>query len=306
MPKFLASLRLFFVLCALLAAVFVWQTLFNKGVPVYGTPWFAALGLLLAINIAACSLRRGLKAPAGHLLLHAGLVVVIAGAFVSRAQRFEAQLPLYTGRPADIAYHGGDSFRLPFTVSLEEFRIDYYREPRGRLVLDEGGHRRVFAAKEGLVVRPASGGTVKVLRTVRDFGITPKNEVVEKSRYWLNPAVQLLVSAGGHERRLWIFSHFPGMHRGGLPFEVYYPLEQAEIRGFHSLVSLRSADGAARQGEVAVNRPLKFGDYSLYQTSYDPADAGYSLLTVTRDRGVWVVYAGFILVLLGVLLWLRR
>ncbi len=306
MLKFLSSLRLFFALCALLAAAFVYQTLFNRGAPVYGAPWFAALGLLLAANIAACAFRRGFRVPAHHLLLHAGLVVVIAGAFVTRLRRFEAQLPLHKGEASDMAYTGDAGYRLPFKAKLDDFRIEYYAEPLGRLVLDENGSRKVFDAKPGLVIRPASGGTLTVLRQVKDFGLTARNGVVEKSPYWFNPAVQAEYAAKGRREKLWFFSNFPGMHAGRLPFDLYYAVEQAEIKDFVSTVELAGAGGAALKGEVAVNRPLKFGGYTLYQTSYDQADAGYTLLTVTRDRGAWVVYAGFALVLTGVLLWLRK
>jgi cytochrome c biogenesis protein ResB len=273
---------------------------------VYGAPWFAALGLLLAANIAACAFSRGKGARLHYVLLHAGLVVVIAGAFVTRLRRFEAQLPLHKGAAAELAQTASAAYRLPFSVELEDFRIDYYAEPMGRLVLEEGGARKVFDAKEGLVLRPAAGGTVKVLRLVKDFGLTAKNEVVEKSPYWFNPAVQVELVSGGKKKKLWFFSNFPGMHGGSLPFELYYSIEQAEIKGFTSAVVITSADGKTVRGEIGVNRPLKFGGYTLYQTSYDPADAAYSLLTVTMDRGAWVVYAGFGLVLIGVLLWLRK
>jgi cytochrome c biogenesis protein ResB len=96
------------------------------------------------------------------------------------------------------------------------------------------------------------------------------------------------------------------MHGQDLPFSVAYTLEQAEIKNFASSVTVRYPGEPEVRAEIAVNKPLKVGGYTLYQTSYDPADAGYSLLTVTRDRGVWVVYAGFALLLTGVLLWLRK
>lgn len=306
MVKYLSSLCLFFLLCLALGGVFIYQTLFNRGVPVYGSPWFAALGLLLAANIAACSLRRLKTAPLHFLLLHAGLVAVIAGAFASRALRFEAQLPLHTGETSDLAYRDGVPWRLPFSVKLEDFRLEYYREPLGRLVVEEGTERREFDAAEGAVIElPESSATIKVLRLARDFGLGAGNRVVEKSPYWHNPAAQLEITAGGRKKKLWFFSNFPGMHDGALPFRAYYALEQAEIKNFTSSVAV-SAGGAETRAEIAVNRPFKFMGCTLFQTSYDPADAGYSLLTVTRDRGLWVVYCGFIMLLSGVLLWLKQ
>ncbi len=303
MLKALASLRLFFALCLALAAAFVYQTLFNRGAPVYCSWWFAALGVLAAANIAACAFRRK-GAPAHYLLIHAGLVVVVAGAFVTRFFRFEAELPLRVGQASDKAYTGRQAWRLPFTVRLDDFRLEYYSEPAGLLTVDGEGGRRDFEAKPGSVIE-LPGYTLRVLRLARDFGLTAKKEVTDKSPYWLNPAVQVEVSAGGKARKVWVFANFPGMHEDAFPFRLLYSLEQAEIKNFVSSVTV-THQGGEKAGEVAVNSPLRAAGYTLYQTSYDPADARYTLLTVTRDRGAWVVYAGFALLLGGILLWLRK
>ena len=305
MLRTLSSLRLFFSLCALLGAAFVYQTIFNKGAPVYGSAWFAALGLLLAANIAACSLPRTGKAPLHFTLLHAGLVLIIAGAFATRFYRFEAGLPLHRGAAASVAYTPGASYKLPFSAELKDFRIEYYSEPAGRLTVEENGTARTFDAAEGAVIKTARGG-IKVLRAVRDFGLTGRREVVEKSPYWNNPAVQLEITDNGTKKKIWIFLNFSGMHAQDLPFKIAYGLDRAEIKNYRSFVTLQPDNGAAVPAEIAVNKPFKLGGYTLYQTNYDPADPGYSLLTVTMDRGVWIVYLGFAIFLTGILLWLRK
>ncbi len=306
MVRAISSLYLFFALCALMGTAFVYQTLFNKGLPIYGSPWFAVLGLALAANILACSLRRARAASAHFLLLHAGLIVIIAGAFAAPFCRFEAQLPLRAGEASDMAQAGQTSYRLPFSVKLENFSLEYYSRPFGRLILEENGSRREFDAKEGLTLSTAAGDSIKVLRLTHDFGLTSRGEVVEKSPYWLNPAVQVEITAGVKKKKLWFFSNFPGMHDGDFPFGLSYSLEGAEIRDFASSVTITGAGGSMTRAQIAVNRPLRFGGYTLYQTSYDPADAAYSLLTVTRDSGLWLVYAGFIIFLAGVCLWLLK
>jgi hypothetical protein len=170
------------------------------------------------------------------------------------------------------------------------------------ITVEEGGRNYILSSKEGAVIKTPGGASLKVLRLLHDFGLTGKNEVVEKSPYWFNPAVQLEIGLGGKKKKLWFFGNFPGMHGQDLPFLVTYSLEQAEIKSFASSVTVKPDVRA----EIAVNKPLRMDGYTLYQTSYDPADATYSLLTVTRDRGLWVVYAGFVLLLTGVLLWLRK
>lgn len=307
MLNILSSLRLFYAVCLALAAAFVYQTVFNQGAPVYGRPWFAALGVLLAFNIAACAARRARTASPHFLLIHAGLVLVILGAFASRAFRFEAQLPLRTGAETDLAQAGDALYRLPFSVRLETFRLDYYREPRGFLTVAHDDKRGEFdAVPGGEIDLPAHGARIKVLRLVRDFGLAAGNAVVDKSPYWHNPAAHLEVRQGGKTRRLWFFANFPGMHGDELPFRVSYGLKDAEVKNFTSALLVKPAAGEEFTAEVSVNKPLRTGGYTLYQSSYDPADAGYSLLTVTRDRGTWVVYLGFAALLGGILLWLKK
>ena len=306
MIKFLSSLRLFFAVTLALGAVLIYQTLFNRGVPVYGTPWFAALGVLAAANIAACALGRARTASTHFLLLHAGLVVVILGAFVTRFYRFEAELPLRSGQTTDTVYAGDAAYKLPFSVTLEDFSLEYYAEPLGRITVETDGSRLVFDGKEGTAIEVPGRARIKVLRAVRDFGLTAGKEVIEKSRYWHNPAVQLEIRTGSKTRKLWFFSNFPAMHSQTLPFGIFYSMEQAEIKNFTSAVAVKTAGGRELKARISVNRPFSLDGYTLYQTSYDPAEAGYSLITATLDRGVWLVYAGFAMLLIGVLLWLRK
>lgn len=307
MIKFLASLKLFFALCLALGSVFIYQTVFNTGAAVYGSPWFLALGALLALNIAVCAGGRVKTASPSFLLIHAGLVLVILGGFGSRFLRFEAELPLRTGAETDKVYAGNAVYQLPFSVKLESFRLDYYGEPAGKLtVMDEAGGRE-FPAKEGSVIAlPEMGAEIKVLRLLRDFGVGPGGQAADKSPYWHNPAAQVEIALNGKKKKLWFFANFPGMHREELPFHLFYGLENAEIKNFTSSVLVRPAGAEAFSAEIAVNRPLRALGYSLYQTSYDPSDAGYTLLTVTRDRGLWAVYAGFAALLAGIFLWLKK
>lgn len=305
--KFISSIRLFFALCLALGAVFAWQTLFNKGPSAYGSPWFLALGALLAANIAACSARRLRTAPLSFILIHTGLVIVILGGFASRFMRFEAQLPLRTGTESDRVYSGNDVYQLPFSVRLESFRLDYYGEPYGVVTVMDAEGGRDYPVKEGAAISlPEHGAELKVLKLARDFGLTAKNEVTDKSPYWHNPAAQLEISLSGKKKKLWFFAKFPGMHRAALPFHVFYRLENAHIKNFTSAVLVRPADGTAFSAEISVNKPLRAMGYTIYQSSYDPAEASYSLLTVTRDKGLWAVYAGFAALLAGIFLWLKK
>ncbi|HNW45047.1 MAG TPA: cytochrome c biogenesis protein ResB [Elusimicrobiales bacterium] len=305
MLKLLSSLQLFFSLCLALAAVFVRQTIFSRGQPPYGSWWFAALGVLLAMNITACALRRRKTATPAFLLIHAGIVLVIFSSFASRYARFEGSMPLRSGSESAFVYRGDLVYKLPFKVRLEDFRLEYYREPRGVLTAAGKEERLEIEAVAGAEIQ-LGGSNIKVLRLLRDFGLTANKEAVDKSPYWHNPAAQLEITTGGRKSRLWFFTNFPGMHREELPFNISYRLDRADIKNFTSSVLITPDDGHGFKGEISVNKPLRVNGYTLYQTSYDPADAGYSLLTAVRDQGLWGVYAGFAVLLAGILLWLKE
>jgi hypothetical protein len=307
MLKLLSSLHLFFALCLALGAVFIYQTLFNAGPSIYGSLWFGALGALLAANIAACASRRLRTASPSFLFIHSGLVLVILGSFASRALRFEAELPLRIGTESGRVYSGNSVYQLPFSIKLQDFRLEYYGEPSGKITVRDEAGAAEFSAAEGAVIRlPERKAEIRVLKLMRDFGLTEKKEVVDKSPYWHNPAARLEITLGKKKEQLWFFANFPGMHREDLPFHVFYGLENASVKNFTSAVLVRPSSGTAFSAEISVNKPLRTAGYTVYQSSYDPAEAGYSLLTVTRDGGLWAVYSGFLALLIGIFLWLKR
>lgn len=96
------------------------------------------------------------------------------------------------------------------------------------------------------------------------------------------------------------------MHREELPFHIFYALDHAEVKNFTSSVLITPDKAPGFKAEISVNKPLQVNGYTLYQTSYDPADAGYSLLSAARDRGLWAVYTGFAVLLVGIILWLKE
>jgi hypothetical protein len=50
---------------------------------------------------------------------------------------------------------------------------------------------------------------------------------------------------------------------------------------------------------IEVNHPLHFGGYHFYQYDYDQEGEQYTILSVTSDSGLLLVYAGFILLVAG-------
>jgi len=80
-----------------------------------------------------------------------------------------------------------------------------------------------------------------------------------------------------------------------------FSLTLEEWAGGHNKAVLRilGEKGDAGYGIVRVNHPLEFGGVHFYLAR--PEEGGSLLLSVVSRRGLWVVYAGFAWLMLGVL-----
>jgi hypothetical protein len=301
MLRILASPALFTALCAALATACAWGTLFGGGV--FGSAAFLGLAALLFLNTAACTARRLRTAPAASLLVHGGALLIMAGAFLTSAFRFEGSMPLRPGSESAYVYSGNQVYRLPFAVRLEDFRLEYHGEPRALLTLTSPAARTELPARPGAEASFAGAG-VKVLRQFRDLAFDEKGRPRERSDYWHNPALELEITYSGKARREWCYAALPGSRPKGLPFHAACRLDRAFVKNYTSSLLLTPAEGHGVNGEVSAATPLRLLGYRLVQAGYDTA-GGYSLLAVSRDPGEPAAYAGFALLLAGLLLWLK-
>ena len=123
----LGSLHLAVVLIGAFAALLAWATLAESRYGaaaahfgIYDTVWFAALNALLALNVLCAVLVRfpWRQRQAGFLVTHLGILVLLLGCLATRQLGIEAQLPIYEGRSAHIAYQ--DSYHFVLRVNADE------------------------------------------------------------------------------------------------------------------------------------------------------------------------------------------
>ncbi len=105
--RFFASLRLAIFLLLALALFFAVGTFLESA---YGTeaakllayrnPWMSLLLILLALNVAAAALDRlpWKKKHVGFVITHAGIILILAGALVTRAYGIEGQMAVQEGQ----------------------------------------------------------------------------------------------------------------------------------------------------------------------------------------------------------------
>jgi hypothetical protein len=87
-------------------------------------------------------------------------------------------------------------------------------------------------------------------------------------------------------------------------FRVRYYPGSDRPRSFESHVTLTdSTTGESRSKIISMNAPVQFGRYSLFQSSYRSDGRGtVSFLSVSRDPGRAIVFAGYIAMLAGMIL----
>ncbi len=81
--------------------------------------------------------------------------------------------------------------------------------------------------------------------------------------------------------------------------ERYESKPRKRIKQFKSLLEIIENGGSVKEDIIYVNKPLRWRGYTIYQSGYDPKDPKFSSLLVSRDPGVRVVYAGFVILPIG-------
>ena len=119
--KFCGSLRLAIVLMVVLVGVLIPATCvenwYGPAVArffIYGTAWFAALAVLLAVNVLAALIVRfpWKRRQTGFVLTHVGLLVLLLGCLLTRRRGIDAVVPIFEGQAARIAAEDSSHFEI--------------------------------------------------------------------------------------------------------------------------------------------------------------------------------------------------
>ncbi len=78
------------------------------------------------------------------------------------------------------------------------------------------------------------------------------------------------------------------------------PKDGEMVRDYLSRVSVYREAEKVLSRTIEVNSPLSFGGFSIYQADYRPEDPTYSGFEVVSDPGLWIVYLGILLNMMGV------
>ncbi len=242
---------------------------------VFHSPVFFGVMAVLSAFLVFCSWKGGWSLRrAGFLLAHLGVVAVLGGALAGWmvGESHEFILPVHPGHfVRQTRLQTGQAFSLPFGMSCDRFRVDYY-DPSYALfepVKKDGktDYRKV---------------STQAISTRGDLNLGPLGRVSRadllhaESQDW---ADEYTLSNGWTLQRL---PPTPKRYSAELAFQV--------------------GGGEVRKGALSVNHPVVVGAWRFYLMSYDRRMPPSLFLLGRRDPGRSAVVAGIWMVILGTLL----
>jgi ResB-like family len=305
---------------------------------IFHSLWFACLiALFGAAVVNSALLRWPVKLRnAGFFVCHVGLITSLAGAALSSyfAVRGRVEMfadgstvnQIFVTKQGQVKVAGYDANGQPvpataplgFALRLDQFdlvryateyRIGYY-EPR--LLADGRVDWRLkasFDPEEGVKHLLPGGNSFSVKKLWAEFQPASDAGRVAKAmpgQEMKNPAAVLEVNVDGDATESPPLSaHAQGNFlavppgspnpRGYLAFER----REDEAKSYQSHVTA-IAGSSQRKALVSVNDPFTYDGWTFYQVNYDPKNPKYSGLEAVYDPGVKWVFAGFVLIMVGV------
>lgn len=276
---------------------------------------WVALVILLYIRITKITVR-----SFGTILMHLSVVVILCGGYFSRVSGDKGMLPIYENqtldqyevnttphacyfncRDEDIKQQSSNGHKkvrrqLPFSISLNSFSISYY-DQKYRLYLYEFNHHtklyrpitswNLKTLEKGIAV---SGHTILIRDPNAGTDSTRTLEIAEKS----DPTKKRTILVDAY--------HPKPVMLGQLSTKVVvFELTSKMVKEYLSNVTVVEKGGAVSQHEIKVNHPLSFQGYTIYQSSYDPSNPNFSIFQIVYDPGLWWVYSGFMILLIGMI-----
>jgi hypothetical protein len=293
------------------------QNFFNS--PPLSVYWLALTALLIA---AFTAFPRLIRLP-GLLLIHAGCVLVLAGAIWGSPAAYKIRthfLKTDKIRSGEMTIvedqtenritleNTGLIKELPVSVRLKDFRVEYYKSEY--LLLQTPSDRYKFPVEIGTAFPlDPNSGSITIVKVFKNFKITIKDDTrtaVDDPEPGYNPALEVLLEKpDGTTATKYVFERFPGHSHSQDNLLLIY---QKIIRDYISDLEVIKDGKVVAEKSIEVNHPLYFGGYHFYQSSYDDDAHKYTVLSVVSNTGMNLVYAGFLMLVIGVFwhFWLRH
>ncbi len=300
------------------------------------TELFTSAPLVVYWGVFALTLAAGfvvfarMRRDVGLAAMHLGFLLVIIGfalgseaahrwAVAQKGGEFirRAYLPIRVGSTTSTVWDQSlrrDLGRLPFAVRLDSFEVEHY-PPRaerpslffGSMAGPHGEFRELpLNWKRGRTIRlPGTAIRIRVLEFTTPAAAGPLSVRVALEAGGVTREETIVCAPDAPFASLTLHPLFPAIRDLDRTASLLLAPPAPAVRTYRSRVTVIE-EGRERTAEILVNRPLRVGGYRLYQHSWGEQPERHSIFLVVSDRGLGVVYAGFILLGAGpVLLYWR-
>lgn len=288
--KFLASTELAVALFLVICLAAIPGTFLENRAVIYKNPLFVALLVLLGINLILCTVRRFGSLSKPVLVLHAGVMVTLAGCVLTSFGHV-ATVNVYEGSTTDQAYRWdvGRDMPLGMELTVRQIHREYYPIP----------------IKVG-VLRGTEKVSLHTLKTGESFRI---DDYTIKAEEMVMPdeVVKLSVSRSGSPIGTCDTA-------GNVRMPPDFPYDFKLVAFVTPVLKRLKVDlGISRQAErvdgvTEVNNPFLWDGLYFYNTQLAQDDFGraYAGIQIVSDPGRPYVFVGFAITCLGAVLCFAR
>jgi hypothetical protein len=122
-------------------------------------------------------------------------------------------------------------------------------------------------------------------------------ELVESEEGRGRPAVEIEIGPPGESEEMLLWLENPVDIPG---YRLVY-VQEERVADFYSVLQILEGDEVVAEKKIEVNDPIRYGGYAFYQQSYDSQGLSWSGLQVRKDPGVPLVYIGFLVQIIGMI-----
>jgi len=294
---------------------------------IYASWWFILFLVLLSLNLLVCFLNRfSLKNRSwGTTISHFSVLVILSGALIGMLFGQKGMIKIGKAEVVNSFATQNKQVNLGFSIRLNEFIYTENISPKEKLLVycnpkedscklrnpaTEVNNSNALIAEVPTEIGVESkiaetGYKIKVLRYLPDFVMDIATKTAaSRSSAPNNPAIEAeLKDKNGNVKTFWVFSRFADMHQEtNADFKFIYNWVMRQPKDFLSKVTILKDGKEILNSNIRVNEPFYFGGYTFFQSSYDSENLAWSGLKVVKDPGVPVIYLGFVLLILGLVM----
>lgn len=276
---------------------------------VFGAWWFNILLALFCVSAAVCRLRRRPRSlrEVGSFLTHLSFLVILAGVVVGYAWGRDGFIEIRTGEVRTTYESEQGPQPLGFGVRLDEFSLEYYDVGPWVLRVKPSGKAPTYTiVPESGMAYPVPGTPY----TVRVHELSPgfareSTDGGKGSPVQENPSVRIelrgiadstpfVITANNRREKL-------AEWEKRLPAGMRISLERLPGRPkqYRSRLAFLVDQRVVRKATAYVNGPVEHQGWTFYQMGYDEEAHDWTGLGVKRDPGVPLVYAGYVMLVVG-------